>query len=79
MNNVVQFKPRATTAKKPVEHSESGFDFMERVMVEAGALGESTGRTPEEAIKFASDIYSKYPMLIEHVRSVEYITRDKKK
>lgn len=34
--------------------------------------------TDEEAMKVASDFYRKYPMLVEHVRSPEYMLRNRR-
>lgn len=81
MNNVVPFRRKQQPVSSPVrnESVSSNDAFMSMVNAEAAKLGSLTDKTPEEAIKMASDMYSTYPMLIEHVRSVEYMTRDKKK
>lgn len=40
-------------------------------------LSDVAGISKEQAIQMASDFYRKYPMLIEHVRSPEYMMRNK--
>jgi hypothetical protein len=51
--------------------------FMEEVHKDTEKLSEATGITSEQAVQMASDFYRKYPMLVEHVRSIEYMTRNK--
>jgi hypothetical protein len=63
--------------KYSINQTIQGTTFMDMVEQDAYNLAEATGKTKEEAVKIASDFYRKYPMLIEYVRSPEYMLRNK--
>ena len=79
--NVISMTGRQRKASKTANHTIQGtqapMGFMAQVDKDTMNLSNATGITPDEAVKMASDFYRKYPMLVEHVRSVEYMTRNK--
>lgn len=83
MNNVIQFRPKAKEevvieGSQASLYPENDKTYMGMVDYDTAKLCAATGVTTEEAIQIASDFYRKYPMLIEHVRSAEYMLRNKK-
>lgn len=76
-SNVVPFGPRprkktagAASAKETVL---SNTDFHKEVDVDINNLCDNLGLERDEAIKMAGDFYRKYPMLMEYVRSQDYL------
>ena len=63
--------------KDMINQTIQGTTFMDMVEQDTRNLAEATGKTVEEAVRMASDFYRKYPMLIEYVRSPEYMLRNK--
>jgi hypothetical protein len=51
---------------------------MDLVSRDSENLAGVTGITVEAAVKMASDFYNRYPMLIEYVRSTDYMLRNPK-
>lgn len=70
MGKIVKFQPRPKTVKD-TDHST----FTSALDADIEKLSNATGISKEDAIKMASDFYRRYPMLIEHVRSPEFMFR----
>lgn len=83
MSNVIQFNLKAkkevvVQGSQASQYPENDKTYMGMVDYDTAKLCAAAGITTEEAIQMASDFYRKYPMLIEHVRSAEYMLRNKK-
>jgi len=72
-----KFRKVKSKHKDATNQTIQGTTFMDMVEQDTRNLAEATGKTLEEAVKMASDFYRKYPMLIEYVRSPEYMLRNK--
>lgn len=76
MTNVVPFKPRKAKAKAKFEPMT--MDTVKQwIEDDVSKLMKATGKTAEEAIQMASDFYYRYPALVEHVRSEEFMASRK--
>ena len=74
MGKVIPFNRKRKDSSAPVEIAGS---FMGMVEKDTNDLALAIGKTSEEAIEMASDFYRKYPMLVEYVRSPEFLLRGK--
>lgn len=77
MGEVVQFDFKKREPNRPAftEHTPASTTFTEVLNRDIKNLSNTCGITEEEAIQMASDFYKRYPMLIEHVRSPEFMLR----
>lgn len=71
-----QHKER-TAVNQSIQGDSGMGGFMAEVEKDTTNLSTAIGKSREDAIQMASDFYKKYPMLIEYVRSPEYMLRGK--
>jgi predicted ATP-grasp superfamily ATP-dependent carboligase len=72
MGKVIKFGKRED--KKVVKSKES-MTYDEWLTGDIEKLCKALDCSPERAIEVASDFYTNYPMLVEHVRSPEFMLR----
>jgi gluconate kinase len=77
MSNIVEFKPRKKVSKASKYEPMNMTDIENWLQSDIQKLMKNTGKDKEEVIKMASDFYYKYPALIEHVRSEEFMASRK--
>lgn len=61
--------------KRTVATPPTKFNFEDALQSDIDNLCLATGLGEREAVQMADDFYQKYPALIEHVRSVGFMTR----
>lgn len=77
MSKVFDFARSTTpTPRRHTAPEDRFFSFSKEVEGDTKKLADSLSISPEEAVKVAADFYRKYPMLMEHVRSPEYMLRN---
>ena len=83
MSKVVRFRKKEIDSDRKrdfINHTIQGTQpqtFMNEVEKDTNNLAMATGKSHEEAMKIASDFYRRYPMLVEYVRSPDYLFRNR--
>lgn len=74
MAKVVPYRGKIEKVRRAVP-TPPKFNFEDALQNDIDNLCSATGLGEREAVQMADDFYRKYPALIEHVRSTEFLTR----